>query len=234
MDCVLVQYDNRSDRSLRLLMKYTEDYCKKYNYTYICPDETYNLPTYWIKVALVKRILETRKREGRDLVVGWIDSDAVFVRDVEISSLFQMAGDRDFISCLDPGSTTDMNAGVFFVRHSTTTLAIMSDWMNCYSPKRWKQVAGKWKTEGQWAGPDYEQGSFNKTILPTYRSSIYLFPEKVMACYNVMYGPETVICHFMYSHKQKIWLYNVRRNAMELTAWFAMGAALFLFSKRLK
>ncbi len=236
MDVILVQYDNRNDRGLRLLMHYTEQYCIQHGYTYICPEATYNLPTYWIKVALVKHLLETRKQEGRELIVGWIDSDAVFVRDIEVPTLFQMANNKDFISCLDPGSTKDMNAGVFFVRHSTTTLAIMSDWMNCYDPSRWTlDVNGKWNTEGRWAGPDYEQGSFNEIVLPTYKSHIYLFPEKVMACYDVTYGSETIVCHFMYTHKKKIWLYNVRRNAPELTAWFAiLGSLLYVSRQRLK
>lgn len=231
-DIVLVQYDNRNDRGLRLLMHYAEKYCLKHGYTYICPDEVYELPTYWIKVALVKRILETYKREGHELLVCWLDSDAVFVQDVEIPTLFAMGQNKDFITCLDPGSRTNMNAGVFFVRHSPTMLQLMSDWMGCYNPARWVKAEGKWKTDGKWAGPDYEQGSFNEQILPVYRDSVYLFPEKVMACYDLTYGSETIICHFMFTTKNKIWLYNVRRNGLELAALIGMVAALLYFGKK--
>lgn len=233
MDIILVQYDNRSDRALRLLMHYTEQYCKEHGYRYVSPNETYNIPTYWIKVALVKYMLETQKREGRELVVGWIDSDAVFVQNISVETIIEMGEKKNFITCLDPGSKTDMNAGVFFVRHSPTTIELMNDWINCYKPNRWKKdTIGKWTTEGRWAGLDYEQGSFNNVILPKYKNTIYLFPEKVMACYEFMYEPETIICHFMYSHKRKIWFYNVRRNGNELLAWMALGLGIMYFAKK--
>jgi hypothetical protein len=235
MDVILVQYDNRMDRALRLLMYYTEEYCLKHGYMYVCPDETYELPTYWIKVALVKKLLETKKRPGKDLVVGWIDSDAVFVRDTSVESIMAMAPGKDFVTCLDPGSKTDMNAGVFFVRYSETTLKLMTEWMSCYIPSRWsKQTDGKWKTEGRWAGPDYEQGSFNERILPKYRETIALFPEKVFANYEPWYNEETIICHFMYSHKRKIWIYNARRHFPELALWLLVGGVLLSYGFRAK
>lgn len=235
MDVILVQYDNRSDRALRLLMYYTENYCLEHGYSYICPDETYELPTYWIKVALVKKLLETKKRPNRELVIGWLDSDAVFVRNISVETILSMAEGKEFITCLDPGSKTDMNAGVFFVRHSEITLNLLSDWMNCYIPSRWsKDATGKWKTGGRWAGPDYEQGSFNEQILPKYRDVVALFPEKVFANYDLLYGNETIICHFMYTHKRKIWIYNAYRRAPELAFWVLLGGSVLYFGSRAK
>ncbi len=235
MDVIIVQYDNRSDRALRLLMHYTEDYCLEHGYTYISPTESYELPTYWIKVALVKKLLETKKRPGRELVVGWVDSDAVFVRNVSVESIMSMAPGKDFVSCLDPGSKTDMNAGVFFIRYSETTLKLMTEWMSCYIPSRWsKDAEGKWKTMGRWAGPDYEQGSFNEQILPKYYNNIILFPEKVFANYEPWYNEETIICHFMYKHKKKIWIYNVRRHFPELIFWILLGGTVMSYGLRAK
>ncbi len=220
----IVQYDNRRDPGLRLLMKYTEDYCLKHEYTYVCPDETYGLPTYWIKVALVKYVLETQAREGD--IVGWIDSDAVFVRpEITLQDIFDLSDNKhDFITCLDPGSSKDMNAGVFFVRKTAKTVQLMRDWMYCYNPANWTQGSdGKWSTEGRWAGPDYEQGSFNEKILPKYQDIIILHPEKRFACFSVMYDSDTIICHFMYTHKRKIGLYNARRNLPEISFWLVVG-----------
>ncbi len=227
----IVQYDNRRDASLRLLMKYTEDYCLEHGYTYICPDATFELPTYWIKVLLVKRVLE-QARDG-DLV-GWIDSDAVFVRtNVTMEDIFGMSNGADFVTCLDPGSTTEMNAGVFFIRKTAATVQLVNDWMACYKPQNWsKESNGKWKTAGRWAGPDYEQGSFNDQILPKYKSIISLHPEERFACFSVFYGPETIVCHFMYSHKRKIGYYNVRRNLPELLFWISLGCGIIIYSRR--
>lgn len=236
----IVQYDNRRDTDLRLLMKYTEDYCLKHGYHYVCPNETYGLPTYWIKVLLVKQLLETVANDGD--IVGWIDSDAVFVQtDVTLENIFgansaelaAVSGGKDFITCLDPGSLTQMNSGVFFIRKTPQTVQLVRDWMACYKPENWTLGSdGKWKTEGRWAGPDYEQGSFNEQILPKYRPVIALHPEKRFACFSVLYDSETIVCHFMYTHKRKIGLYNVRRNLPEILFWLAVGG-FAIYSRKL-
>lgn len=228
MHVVVIQYETRRDRALRLLMKYTEDYCHLHGYTYFCPQEPYSLPTYWVKVHLLQTVLKSVP-VSEDLCVAWMDSDAVFVNpDLRIETILQKSG-RDFVTSLDPGSTTQMNAGVFFLRRTPQTQQLVDDWMACYNPARWTRDGEKWTTTGRWAGPDYEQGAFNERILPKYRHLIALEPEKRFACYEATYNAsETDICHFMYTHKRKIWLYNLRRNAPELLAWSAvLGLVVF-------
>jgi hypothetical protein len=233
---IVVQYETRRDTALRLLMKYTQDYCLQHGYMYYCPDKAFDLPTYWIKVKLIQELFQTVP-VGTDLIVAWVDSDAVFVRpEVRIQDILGGA-QSDFVSSLDPGSTTIMNAGVFFIRRTERTRKIVDEWMDGYVPSRWSKSVDengemKWKTVGKWAGPDYEQGSFNDRILPKYRQEIVLLPEKVLACYEPFYEPETVVCHFMYKHKWKIWVYNAMRRSPELLTWLGIGALALFFTKK--
>jgi len=233
---VVVQYETRRDTALRLLMKYTHDYCLQHGYTYYCPDEVFDLPTYWIKVKLVQDLFRTVASDT-DLIVAWVDSDAVFVRpETRVQDILDGAN-SDFVSSLDPGSTTIMNAGVFFIRRTVATRKIVDEWMDCYVPSRWTKSVDenretKWKTVGKWAGPDYEQGAFNERILPAHRGEIALLPEKVLACYEPFYDPQTVVCHFMYKHKWKIWVYNAIRRSPELLALLGIGGVTLYFASR--
>ena len=239
MNVIVVQYETRRDTALRLLMKYTRDYCLQHGYTYMCPTDEYDLPLYWIKVKLIQDLFNSVPAD-RDVCVAWIDSDAVFVRtDITVESILQQAHGRDFVTSLDPGSTTDMNAGVFFIRRTDEMRELVNDWMNCYKPERWSKSLdaegkSKWTTQGRWAGPDYEQGSFNTVILPKYRHEIALLPEKVFACYEPVYGRETIVCHFMYTHKWKIWVYNGIRRSPELFGWVLLGIAAMLIQRALR
>jgi hypothetical protein len=226
MRVIVIQYETRRDTALRVLMKYTEEYCKRHGYLYWCPDAEYDMPTYWVKVHLVQQAMTAFPNE--ELCVAWLDSDAVFVRPhVRIEDI--LANDKDFVTSLDPGSNTNMNAGVFFIRRTQTTVQLMKNWFACYDITRWKKdKEGKWSTEGRWAGPDYEQGSFNERILPKYQSTISLQPESVFACYEAFYEPNTIVCHFMYNHKWKIWLFHAQQQVPEVLLWLTLGTSLAL------
>jgi hypothetical protein len=228
MKVVLIQYETRDDRALRLLMHYTREYCEKHGYEYYCPEETFDLPTYWIKVALIQRIFQ-RTPADTDLCVAWIDSDAVFVREETRIEKLVLDSQHNFVASLDPGSSNSMNAGVFFVRRTPTISTMMNEWMKLYSPDRWQKTTKadgtiSWKTNGRWAGPDYEQGAFNEHILPHFQDQIVLLPEKVLACYEPVYRNDTIVCHFMYNHKWKIWIYNTLRRLPEVAALSAVIA----------
>lgn len=239
MNVIVVQYETRRDTALRLLMKYTRDYCLQHGYTYTCPTDEYDIPLYWIKVKLIQDLFNSVPA-SQDLCVAWIDSDAVFVRtEVTVESIMQNAHGRDFVTSLDPGSTTDMNAGVFFIRRTDEMRQLVDDWMDCYKTDRWSKSMDaegsiKWTTKGKWAGPDYEQGSFNAVIMPKYRHEIALLPEKVFACYEPVYPAETIVCHFMYKHKWKIWVYNGIRQMPELAGWVLLGIAATLLKRGLQ
>jgi hypothetical protein len=227
MRVIVVQYETRRDPALRLLMKLTQDYCDKHSYEYYCPTHEYELPTYWIKVRLVQEIFN--RESADDLCVAWIDSDAVVVREsVKIQDILQSAN-KDFVTSLDPGSTTSMNAGVFFIHKTPLTQHLVNKWMDCYDPAKWyKTPEGAWKTSGKWAGPDYEQGAFNEKILPKFRDEIAMLPEKVLACYEPFYESDTIVCHFMYKHKWKIWVYNTMRSLPEILIWLGIGTTAVL------
>jgi hypothetical protein len=230
MRVVVIQYETRRDTSLRVLMKYAENYCNRHEYTYWCPEGEYNMPTYWVKVHLVQQALTMFP--GEDLGVAWLDSDAVFVKpDIRVEDILRS---KDFVTSVDPGFTDTMNAGVFFIRRNHVTVQLVSDWFSCYDPKRWtKDAEGKWITEGRWAGPDYEQGSFNERILPRYRQVVLLEPESVFACYEAFHEPDTIVCHFMYKHKWKIWLFHARQQMPEVFFWFTLGSlAVFAYGKK--
>lgn len=228
--CV-VQYETRQDRCLRVLMKYTESYCEYNGYTYICPNQIFDLPTYWIKVHLVQQLLEQSEFDA----IVWVDSDAVFVDpSIRIESIFERVN-KPFITSMDPGSTTTMNAGVFFVQNTPEMRSLMKTWMGLYSPDRWYKEGGVWKTTGRWAGPDYEQGSFNEQILTgPFSEQISLQGEKVFACYEPFYGSDTIVCHFMYKHKWKGWIFHAKKKAPEVAFWFILAGIMLYNIKRKK
>jgi hypothetical protein len=224
MQVVVIQYETRRDTALRVSMKYTEEYCAKHGYLYVCPSEEYNLPTYWVKVYLLQQVM--KQMSGEELYVAWLDSDAVFVKpETRVEDLFPPG--KDFVTSLDPGFTDAMNAGVFFVRRTPTTIQLVDDWMASYDPTRWKKDAhGKWTTDGRWAGPDYEQGSFNVRILPEYRSMIALQPESMFACYDTFPCKDTIVSHFMYKHKWKLWVFHVRQQLPEILLWLVLASSV--------
>jgi hypothetical protein len=216
-------------------MKYTEDYAKQHGYTYICPSETYNMPTYWIKVHLIDQLFDTIP-ESEEIAIAWMDSDAVFVRpEFRVEEILQTTG-CDFVTSIDPGFKSTMNAGVFFIHRTDVMRVLVKEWMACYNPARWSYntSSGTWSTTGKWAGPDYEQGSFNERILPRYRSHISLQHERVFANYYLNYDSQTIVCHFMSKTKWKIWPYNIRRNAPELVFWISIIGLTLWYGSHIK
>jgi hypothetical protein len=67
---------------------------------------------------------------------------------------------------------------VFMARNTTATQRVFSDWLACYDPSKWDS-AGKYIGSGGWAGVDYEQGAFWKTVLPMHKDAIQLMPWNV-------------------------------------------------------
>jgi hypothetical protein len=159
----IVQFDNRPFESMGLmpfLLQRNKDYAARHGYDYrFIRQPGIDLPVYWLKPHICGQMLA----QGYDAVV-WIDTDAVF-HDLErrIETLFQGAvamigaGDNPFWKSV-------FNAGVFFVRGEDGA-ALMRRWLELFAATAWTRTEAAWVCEGEWAGPDFEQGAFNHHLL---------------------------------------------------------------------
>ena len=68
------------------------------------------------------------------------------------------------------------NAGVWIVKNTITGRNLMSDWMNAYDQTHWVNTNGKWNAKQSWAGETFEQGAFEKHIMPNYMFAIDILP----------------------------------------------------------
>ena len=169
----IVQYENRPlSESIKQLIKINKEYCEKHNYTYIFESKLYNMPPYWIKVLLVKEILETGNYKG----ILWMDSDAVINNmNTKFEDLVKV--DRSFYYCKDaPRFPSPFNAGVWLVINNIIGKSLLNEWLNLYNKNDWKKSPdGSWVSNGGWSGETYEQGSFIKFIIPKYHKSLHKF-----------------------------------------------------------
>ena len=211
MGVTIIQYETRDDSRLNALMARNRSYAVKKGYEYIRFGPLQDLPAYWIKVNLVLMIL--RGAADGD-IVGWVDSDAVIVdEETPIGDLFREAGAGIyFIGSRDPKPwTSPFNAGVFFVKANGVSRNLMEDWMDTYRPKNWTHlVDGSWKCSGPWAGDDYEQGAFVKTIMTSYKHAIKIYDSDKFNCVSPVYtdkrpnGGKVFSCHFAGNYKARI------------------------------
>lgn len=198
MKFLLLQIENRSNPLLNAFMEHNRRVAAKYEFEYVQINTTYdeNLPPYWWKVFALRNIMYDRP--DVDLVM-WLDSDAFLAQYDTRNPVMIAESDPDHEMWVSPDTWPDpwsFNAGSFVVRNSPTGRAIMDKWVSLYNPARWNKVQGKWKADGPWAGPDYEQGSFANNIQDDASFRIKTFPSYVLSntsCKNI--HPDTVSVH---------------------------------------
>jgi hypothetical protein len=186
----LVQYDNRVlSPDIKYLIKRNRAYCRKHGYDHIFETKSYNLPVWWRKVKVVKKVLESGKYSG----VMWLDSDAAVhdhnhrIEDIIIHG-------KSFYYSVDPTWGSDFNAGVWMVTNDHNGIAIMKKWMASYSPKDWTKKGRNWETLGEWSGSTYEQGSFIEYIIPKFKNFMQILPGEHIQSYSP--DEHTFIVHF--------------------------------------
>jgi hypothetical protein len=169
-------------------MNRNNHYAKKWNHDYIFKKDGYeDMPPYWRKVFLVKDILESGKYRG----ALWLDTDAmVYNMETDLNTLVEEG--KHFYKSRD---ATPQNggfcAGVWFVLNTPTGKEILSKWAEKYNPSVWvknknrpgvpsKNQENPWRTNGIWAGSNYEQGSFIQHIIPTYNNVLKEYPDNYL------------------------------------------------------
>jgi len=192
----IVQYDDRKLKDVdKGLMNRNAHYAKKWAHDYIFTKDGYaDIAPYWRKVFVVKDILAKGTYKG----VLWLDTDAtIYNMDTDLNSLVEEG--KHFYKSADitPGNKR-FCAGVWFVLNTPVGKEIMSKWAEGYKGDKWKKnVTGKWQTNGEWAGQNYEQGSFMKTILPNYADSLKHYDENFLQALEP--SPKAFILHFYFT-----------------------------------
>lgn len=180
----MIQAENRRMKLTDRFIASNKIYCDMFNIEHIFYQnfEHTKLPPWWAKVALVHSVLFSRQ----DLdVVLWVDSDAYALQKKDIRTLISRFPKAHFLMTPDSetcgqGSPAKFCAGVFIVRNTKLGRQLIEDWLKLYNPNDWTFDinTGKWSTDGEWAGPVYEQGSFIEHIMtdPFYKPLIQILP----------------------------------------------------------
>jgi hypothetical protein len=195
----VVQYDNRplSDIDKTLIAR-NKHYCSKYGYTHIFKNSGYDdLPPYWRKVKFVQDLLQSNKYKG----IMWLDTDAtVFNMKISLDSIEDIT--KHFYKAINIGGNQIFNAGVWIIRDTQKGRDIMNDWMALYNPNKWKHTGNNWSTNDDWAGKEYEQGSFAYKIVPKYNKNIKTVKEPFFQGTNSSRN-DIFVLHFYNYHKDK-------------------------------
>jgi len=199
----VLQYDNRPlSEEYLILQKSNRDYCERHGYDYLFYQRTFDIPPYWVKVLLVRHILLTGRYKG----VLWLDTDAVIHNSsLSLYGLTRLKSDRFhfYYSADNPRWSSPFNAGVFLVRNTRIGRHIMDTWLNAYNPLLWtNDVDLGWYTEGDWAGPNYEQGAFVEQVMPVYQQYMCCLPAEVLQGTEI--SPSAFTLHFAAKLKQFI------------------------------
>ena len=115
MTIAVLQYESRQDHRLQNLMERNKNICKKTtHFTYIrwTSCENNSIPCYWMKVKIVKQLLEDNTFDG----VLWLDSDAVIHDSNRLHDL--ICNTRTFLMSNDIPFISTFNAGVWYVRNN--------------------------------------------------------------------------------------------------------------------
>jgi len=203
----VVCYDNRLNNSrIERLKQRNAQYCANHGYDFLffsTHAQDNHMPPYWLKVQIVKEVLETNKYD----YVMWIDSDACFWdANIAIERIFKVFGLAYHFFVAGPDILDSFNAGVWIVKNCVTAKEFMIDWIQCYKPEKWIRLKEKWKCLGLWAGKYFEQGA-GKQLLKTdkYKYGL-LWLNGVLNCQIA--NVNTFVCHFygpsMFGVKKRI------------------------------
>lgn len=137
-------------------------YAERHGYEHMFVQKAaYDLPVYWQKVAMARRLMEA----GYDAAL-WLDTDAV-VHDLDrpLDALFE--ADEAMVAAGDnPFWSSPFNAGVFAVRAADGHgLSLTGRWLDLFRGTRWTRTPTAWECQEEWAGPDFEQGAFVAHLL---------------------------------------------------------------------
>jgi len=210
---LIVQYDNRKiSKNFEILTKINQKYCSLYGYDYILDTKEYNLPPYWIKVKLVRDLLNTNKYKG----ILWLDTDAVIDNfSISLESIclpnISMYYSNELIENCDINLYSyTFNAGVWFVVNDKIGKQIMDAWYDSYNPDRWYKVKNKWvwyekiyNKKNHIGGSDFEQGQFTETIIPKYKNNCHQYNWNFFQStdINALMTSPTFIFHFYGKNK---------------------------------
>ena len=220
---LILQYDNRIiPKNYEILININKKYCSLYGYSYILDTKEYNLPPYWIKVMLVNNLLKTNKYKG----ILWLDTDAV-INDFSISldsiycnnkSIYYSYEiiERDLPYTKKLKTTYGFNAGVWLILNDKIGKEIISDWINLYDKDKWIFKNNKWKCNScKWAGVYYEQGSFEKYIIPKYKNYCKQYKLSFFQSSNIhqvnIYD-EKFVYHFYGCYKKELENYLISKK----------------------
>jgi hypothetical protein len=191
---LIIQYDDRPIGKYDAeFMKRNRAYAKKHGYHYSFINSGYtNIPPYWRKVAIAKDMLETDKYKG----VMWLDTDAViFNMSIPLDSVGNSA--KHFFKATNARGNHIFNAGVWTVKNTAQGKEIMRKWMALYDPSKWQHDGTRWINNGDWAGNDYEQGSFAYRIDPEHKGNINTVNESTFqGLYNNHNKSDVFVYHF--------------------------------------
>ena len=173
--CQFEDRDNQDD--LNKLMLQNMEYCRIHGYDHVrLKSLEEQVPPYWAKVFVIRNAL-------RDYdVVLMLDSDAVVHGlDKKIGEvLFGFPGEHVFYA--DDVWFSEANAGVLIFTKEAKD--IVDFWLSLYHPDMWhyNKTSKKWKCDGIWAGPEYEQGSLIKYIVknPKYTNRLQALPSRFL------------------------------------------------------
>jgi hypothetical protein len=194
----IVQYDDRKLTDVdKEMMNRNNHYAHKWGHEYIFKKDGYEgISPYWRKVFLVKDILGSDKYGG----IVWLDTDAtIYKMDTDLNSLLE-EGKHFYKSTDNTPGNKGFCAGVWFVLNTPIGKEIISKWAEKYNGDKWRKnntnLKRPWKTNGEWAGQNYEQGSFIDNILPVYGQSMKNYSDKFLQ--GLEPSEDTFILHFYF------------------------------------
>jgi hypothetical protein len=168
MKLLVLQIENRKDDFLFSLIQRNKDVATKYGFDHVFlshGDET--IPHYWQKVFALDQLMHERK--DIDLFM-WLDSDAFIIQWSKKNVFHLVSNDSQNVMWISPDAPkyyASFCAGAFLVRNNSQGRDIIGRWKSLYQPKMWtKHDNGSWISNGEFAGPYYEQGAFIEHILP--------------------------------------------------------------------
>lgn len=150
-----------------------------------------SVPPWWLKVAMAKQFLEEEGdgEEEEERWVLWMDADAMPARpECGLEAVLDAWPHAVFVGGADGPPELHpeyyFNAGVWAVRAGPLGRAVMDAWWAHFRPERWRSAGGPngsvaWTCpQCVWAGPEYEQGSFNGHVWrhPAWAARVEVVP----------------------------------------------------------
>lgn len=201
---LLLQIEDRNVDILQTFMDENKKVCNENNIKYVFLKNARDaIPPYWGKVFELKRQMDENPEIEYFM---WLDSDAFFVHFEKdrFQTFLQTYEKYSFIMTDDmPPWNAEFNAGSFIVKNDRFGKQMMDKWMTLYDNTKWEYKNGKWTTDGEWAGENYEQGSFVNHILKDsfYRDHIVVLPYYVLNNISCDYNKETITAHLSGEYK---------------------------------